>query len=109
MPASRRRVQRRMRDPSTVGRLLERAGDSRSETAMGRIFSKQPRKIKVSHSASAHISSVAAPPAPTSPTPPPPWGEEGIKKKLSWVFLPSLPRGERGRGSEGRRRGEERQ
>src|SRR5262245_67568 len=48
---------------------------------------------------------VVAPPALTSPTPPLPEGEEGIKKKLSLVFLPSLPRGERGRGSEGRRRG----
>src|SRR6185295_12465515 len=39
----------------------------------------------------------------TSPTPPLPWGEEGIKKKISFrsFFLPSLPRGERGRGSEG--------
>jgi hypothetical protein len=50
--------------------------------------------------------SVAAPAALTSPTPPLPEGEEGIKKKLSLVFLPSLPRGERGRGSEGRRRGD---
>src|SRR5262245_18116503 len=48
----------------------------------------------------------APPPALTSPTPPLPKGEEGIKKKLSSVFLPSLPRGERGRGSEGRRRGD---
>src|SRR6185295_6813632 len=44
---------------------------------------------------------VAAPAPLTSPTPPLPKGEEGIKKKLSLVFLPSLPRGERGRGSEG--------
>src|SRR6185295_9324128 len=29
----------------------------------------------------------------TSPTPPLPEGEEGIKKKLFLVFLPSLPRG----------------
>src|SRR5262245_6588550 len=41
----------------------------------------------------------------SAPTDPQIW-RKTQKKKLSWVFLPSLPRGERGRGSEGRRRGD---
>src|SRR5262245_20431156 len=70
-----------------------------------RVSVKVAGKPLVSDPIVAFIFRLAAPPALTSPTPPLPEGEEGIKKKLSLVFLPSLPRGERGRGSEGRRRG----
>src|SRR6185295_7506342 len=45
---------------------------------------------------------------PHLPYPSSPRGRGGNKEEalLSRVFLPSLPRGERGRGSEGRRRGD---
>src|SRR6185295_15680318 len=48
--------------------------------------------------------SVAAPPAPHLPYPSSPRGRGGDKKEALFGLLPSLPRGERGRGSEGRRR-----
>src|SRR6185295_4995033 len=44
--------------------------------------------------------------APHLPYPSSPQGRGGRKKEARLVFLPSLLRGERGRGSEGRRRGD---
>src|SRR6185295_18823277 len=75
-------------------RLVERDGGRLGHwESVPRLRSRRLRKLQRLRAAGPHL------PYPSSPL-----GRGGNKEEALLVFLPSLPRGERGRGSEGRRR-----